>query len=530
MGLLALALALYVGRKSLLLPPAALFIVCSSLIPLAQFAFGQISFFGDALIAACYLVALGSSVVLGFNAVRVWGASRVNDVMAWVVLVGALVSVMLATYQWLGLTQFGVWLMDSPPGRVYANLAQPNNLATLFCLGLAGAIYLRERELFGRSVLALLAVLLFAGVAMTRSRAALMIATLIAGWILWGRGRCGLKGTLSEVIVGGLIFTLMWLGWAELSNLLYLDAEPSIVRLQTMLGGELRLLLWQQMLDALSLQPLAGFGWGQVSVAQMAVVTDYPPTSPIEYAHNFMLDILIWNGWVLGGLLLVAVGWWVMGAIREVNSSSAWFALLVVMVVGLHGMFELPHAYLYFLLPVGLCVGVVCHENGAKAFVIPRMAYAFVVALASIATVWVVADYKTIELDYRLMRFEAMGIERRDPGAIAPHVTLLTNQREFIKFARTQAREGMPKAEIMWMEKVAHRYSSAPALLRYALALGLNDQPELAALELKRLKHIYPVMGFDEVRRNWAALVAQYPRLEKVEFPGGEYGVAASNQ
>lgn len=519
LGLLALAAALYATRKTFFLPPSALFIGCISLIPVLQFGVGQIAFFGDALMAACYLMALGLSVALGFSTSRAWGAIRLVEVMASVILIGALVSVVLSTYQWLGLTQWGVWVMDSPPGRAYANLAQPNNLATLFCMGLAGAIYLRQRGMFSRGVLAFLAVLLFAGVAMTRSRSALMIGTLMIGWILSGRSRCELKISVPEIVVGGLIFALMWLGWAELSRLLYLQSDASMVRLQMMLGGELRLLLWQQMLDALSLQPLFGYGWGQVRLAQISVVADYPPTSAIEYAHNFILDILVWNGWLIGGLLLVVIGWWMLGALRRVSSPSAWFALLVVMAVGVHGMVEFPHAYLYFLLPVGLCVGVVCHENGAKAFVVPRVAHVFVTALASVATVWVVADYKTIESDYRLMRFESIGIERRAPNAVAPHVTLLTNQREFIKFARTQAREGMPKAEIIWMEKVAHRYSSAPALLRYALALGLNNEPELATLELKRLKHIYPVIGFNEVSRNWAALVMQYPRLEKVEFP-----------
>ena len=68
--------------------------------------------------------------------------------------------------------------------------------------------------------------------------------------------------------------------------------------------------MWQQVWEAIWLQPWTGYGWNQVSNAQAAVVGHYPDSRLIEHSHSLPLDLLVWNGVPLGGLIVaVAVVW-----------------------------------------------------------------------------------------------------------------------------------------------------------------------------------------------------------------------------
>lgn len=516
-AVLAWACLVALSARRVLVPLSAMFILGMSAIPVIQFLFGLIDFGGDAVMATSYLALCGLSVVVGAN-LKILDR-RFPILLAWVCLTGAMVSLILAMHQWLGLGQLGIWVMDMLPyGRPYANLGQPNNLATLLCLGLAAALYLRERDQFGRSVLALLAVMLLAGIAMTRSRTAILAILVMAGWIFWGRRRFGLKCSTAETVSGAVVFTVLWAGWPAVSDWLYLSAESTVGRLQGTFTGEIRLVLWQHLLDAVWRQPMTGYGWNQVSAAQVAVVAEYPNIVQTEYSHNLVIDLLVWNGIPLGATIMLIMAGWLVMQMRSIESAESWFALLFILLIGTHGMVELPHAYAYFLLPAGICIGILCRQQ-AVAFSLPRPVYAGLVAASIVVSGWIFVEYQTIEADHRLMRFESIGLEHRSADAVAPKVVLLTQLQDFIQFARTQAREGMTDEEIRWMERVAHRYPYPPALMRYALALGMNHRLEEAALELRRLKQIQSAERFGEVRDAWPSLVKRYPQLGKVSLP-----------
>lgn len=519
LALLALALISVFTRPSFSLPVSAVLVALLACVPLIQFGLGLIDFFGDAVITAGYLGVLSLSVVVGANMQRLEGG-RFVDGLAWSCLFGAMASVVLALHQWLGLEQLGIWLMGIPQyGRPYANLGQPNNLATLLCLGLAGAIYLRERGQFGLVALALLALVLIAGVAMTRSRMSFLAITVMAGWIVLGRRRLAFHCSIMEVLIALAVFAVLWTGWPKLAGWLLLTPEWTVSRLQETFTGEVRLVLWQQLLEAIWRQPLSGYGWNQVSVAQMAVVADYPNLlAPFEYSHNLVIDLLVWNGAVLGTLIVLAMAAWLIARVWNMKDAESWFALICVLLILTHGMVELPHAYAYFLVPVGLCIGILSVRDPGF-FNLSRRSYAVAVAVVAFFTAWIFVEYQTIEADHRLMRFESFGLEHRADDAVAPNVVLLTQLEEFIRFARTSAREDMSDEEVRWMGKVAHRYPYPPALMRYALALGLNHRPAEAALELRRLKQVQREERFEEVRAAWTVLVGHYPQLAKVALP-----------
>lgn len=505
------------GRPSCQVPLVALVPILLSLVPGLQLLTGQIDFLGDALMAALYLWLLSIAVFVGFRLDSNYRAAFI-DALAIVIAIGALVSCVLASHQWLGLDTLGIWLVDMrPDGRVHGNLAQPNNLATLLSCGLVSAVYLRERGRLGTAATWVAALIFMAGIAMTRSRTALIIALVILAWLLLFRSRLAMRCSTREAICGFVLLATLWVGWPEVSSWLELRSES---RLESASNGELRFAIWRGLLDAAFRQPLFGYGWNQVSVAQLSVAAEHPQSVFVEHSHNIVIDLLIWNGVLLGGIIVLAVGWWVFSRGSRIRSLESWFGLAVILVVGTHGMFELPLEYAYFLVPIGLCAGVV-ESRYVGAPSVGMQSWVPKTALATVSLVFagVFVEYQIVEEDFRRMRFETAKIERRPEAATAQRIVLLTQVREYTRFARTEAREGMSQQELDWMGSVAHRFPFAPAMYRYALALALNYRFEAATLELARFQKLHTPAHYDEAIGSLEAMASRYPQLLNVTQP-----------
>lgn len=496
------------------LPRFAIFLFAVSLIPLVQYVFGTVYFFGDAFVAALYVAAFALACSVGYRLGRVRSSDTVAALAA-VFLFGSIVSVFLATSQWL-ILDAGWWVVDlAPGGRPYANLAQPNNLGTLLCCGLAASIYLEERGRISFPLHVLLALLLCAGIAMTRSRTVLLIAIGFLVLYLVYRKRLQLRASALRMMGGFAFFFSVWALWPALSAALLLHADSSLVRIQQM-GSEVRLLLWQQLLDAALRNPLRGYGWNQVSVAQVAVAHEYPNTVFVEHSHNLVIDLLVWNGVLLGGALVIAGVWWVVSRAIRISSCEGWFAMLVVAAIGTHALLEFPVEYAYFLLPLGICLGVIeSQHDSSRTLAIPRAFLHGSLALGWFLAFCVTWEYQLIQFETQRTRYQAAGIVVESESDL-PSPGLLTQQDAFLRFVGTQATEEMSPEQIDWMRKVAHRYAYPPALFRYALALALNHRYEAAERELQRLGRLHRKARFDEAREGWALLSERYEQLQHV--------------
>src|SRR5690606_5411810 len=98
----------------------------------------------------------------------------------------------------------------------------------------------------------------------------------------------------------------------------------------------------------------------------------------------------------------------------------------------------------------------------------------------------------------------------------APDVLLLTQLREFLRFARTPAAEGMGDEQLDWMRKVAHRYPYPPSLFRYSLALALNGRAQQASDQLVVLRALHGDRHYDEAVLSLGDMQEQYPQLRDV--------------
>lgn len=489
---------------------AVLVVAC---IPLIQFGGGKIYFAGDALMAFAYLTALALSISVG-RGLCLHSKKLVYSAIAWTFLLGATVSALMAVGQWLRVTET-ILIMDFPiKGRPYANIAQANNLATLLSLGLAALAYLYESKKFAAISAAFIAIVLLFCIALTESRTPWVGVLVFVGW--WGVKARGVEFQLKALHVISLtaVYALFVLLLPEIAKALHLYAIDVAKRAQALH----RLDIWWQMILAVMQGGPWGYGWNQVSVAQVGASLVYPVALVVEHSHNIVLDILIWNGPVIGVIIVAFFACWFGRLAIKARSKESVFGVLAVGLILLHGMLELPLEYAYFLIPVGVLLGMLEADIGLpNTFVLPRWLGGLVLVFGVVSLGWVWQEYGVAEEDHRLMRFESSRIGNLRAEQAAPDIVLLTQLREFLRFARTEAAPDMDEGQLEQMRKIAHRYPYPPCLFRYALALALNNHPDQARIELMRLKSLHGEELYREALGGIAALVEKYPQLASLD-------------
>lgn len=479
-------------------------------IPLLQCVLGVTYFFGTAFLSFLYVLGFSLALYIGYSFARdSHGRDCLLNTMAVALVLGAVISVWIALKQWLMLSG-SIWIVDLPSGgRPYANLAQPNNLATLLCMAVAAVFYTYEKNKLGRLSAGFLVAFLLFGVALTQSRTPWVGFLVVAIFWFWKGAVCKSRLSYYAVFAWLFYFVLCVLMLPEIADVLLLHSPDLAERVQSLE----RLALWEQFWHAIWQGPLWGYGWGQVALAQVAISPSYPVQMITAHAHNFIFDLMLWNGPVLGGLIALFLGCWVFQIIWRASSIESFFALAASGFLLVHGLFELPLEYAYFLLPLGLLLGSAAAERAGEDYVISKKAAVSLVVVAYVTFFWVWREYRVAEEDYRLMRFESARIGTLKAEQPAPDLVLLTQIREFIRFARVMPVEGMSGVELEWMRKVAHLQPHAPVLLRYALALGLNGKPALAFEQLQLLKIIHGSAVYENCLVYLRELEPMHPQL-----------------
>ncbi|WP_439889446.1 Wzy polymerase domain-containing protein [Pseudomonas sp. MBLB4123] len=505
-GILLVSTMLRVGGR---LSPALIGFLLLPVIPLLQMVFGVIYFAGDALIVSLYLFGFALMLQVGYS----FPSGSVNHYffvrsLAGLFVVGGVLSTWIALHQWLQLPST-IWVADLPFGaRPYANIGQPNNMATLLCMGLAGGLYLYERRLLNPVTAGLLACFLLFGVALTGSRAPWLAA--IAVIVFWGvksrmyAPRLSVRGLLAWV--GVYLACLSIIGW-------FSESGVGVARVGSV---NERINIWVQLWQEAWRGPWWGYGWNQVPVAQMQGALNYSAPALSLNGHNILLDLMIWNGPLLGGVIFFAIATWLARIAWRVSSAESMFALVAAGFVLAHAVVEFPYEHAYLLFPLGLLLGVAATDGGqGREFTTPRWltGVALFVCVGLFGCFW--KEYRIIEEDHRLLRMELARVGQLKAAQPAPDVHLLSQLREFIRFVRTPPNSHMSRAELERMRKVVYRYPSISGLLRYVVALGINGQVLVAREQLTLFKRIYGPgqRGHVQAMFELQEMQKQYPEL-----------------
>jgi O-antigen ligase len=521
---LALAMLVELARGRHLRDEATPLVIVTLLlasVPVLQWLTGLISFAGDAWIAVAYLLGAVIAQVLGWRMAQRLGADRVLGLLATLLVTASVISVGIALYQWLGLDGLGVFAADLPPhGRPFANLAQPNHLATLLFLGLVGILALHENRRIGSWVAVVAGLFLEFGLVMTSSRTAWLAMALLVFGLCVARRRIELRISFLAIASIGVSFVVLLYSWRPMCDALLLSAGREFAE---QAGAGPRVVLWQTALDAIFRRPWFGYGWNQILVAHAQVVVDHPVAGRVLMgsAHNLLLDLALWNGALIGLAVFAFLQYWLgLQAFRS-KSATAVYLLIAILGVFTHALVEYPLSYAYFLFPVALMMGALNQHTRPQQRLSVSGRWAWGASVLAIALLTVaVAEYMQVEDNTRTLRFETARIGSGRIESAAPDLLLLTQWREYLRFARAEAKPGMSDTELNWMHQVAERFPYSTSQFRSALAHGLNGDPEEAAEELRRLCSMHTVRRCQEQLSAWHELATtKYPQLNGISMP-----------
>lgn len=504
----------------------ALIVFLISIIPLIQYFLGIIFYFGDAFLATIYLFTFFLAILIGQNTSSGLCEKFVQILFFWL-LVASLASSFIAMYQWLDLQGLGLWVVDVSPNRTPgANLSQRNLFATLVCMGFVALFYYKDRLDLGILVTLLGGAVLVCGLAICQSRTPWVIGFLSIAWVFFKTKNIAQKKSLLcwlFFVVSLYLFLSLWLLEA-LSNYLLLTKDTFIREAE--LGT--RSVLWAQFSKAIIEGPWFGYGWQQVSLAQVSVAQFFPKTVYVTRSHNLFLDLMIWNGLLPGLMMTGVILCWAWRQVSQCSSNLHYFILWSIGCIAVHSMFEFPHEYAFFLIPLGIFVGmserICCNHFFVLGF---GRQVGSVLLLAVIVLMGILFnDNKVAKTQLVSSRYESAGILHAEKMLIpGGRIYLATQIKALLDFISFEAREDMTEAELQFMRQVSSRYPFPPSLFRYSLALGLNHQHKEAQRILLVLQKLHSESIYAEAVDNWAVMSQKYPQLLKVKPPEVNYSL-----
>jgi hypothetical protein len=474
-----------VNLKEIKIPHLAVLIFFISLVPLAYYLCGISYYLSEAIMYFLYLLVFSVLIIIGFNLNS--NPKRENIISGFliIIIVASIVSVYIQLKQWL-LLSGSIWIVDlRPGGRPFANMGQPNQLCTLLLMGLMSLLYLYENKKINRLTISLLSLYLLIGVVLTQSRTAWVFALCFIVWWFVKTHKVKMRSSTWHIFSFYIVFIVLWVGLPILSDLIGVNTLSTLEDRSS--SGMHRLEMWRQIVHILMNSPWYGYGWGQLNPAQLLNNTDYIAYPVFGYSHNLFLDLLIWNGLILGSFFIFLILYFFVKLSLAVNKNN--FLLLSLLgPVAVHSMFEYPFAYAYFFLPFGFVLGgVYAQYYSEKNIQINRNIYYGAIFIFLSGLIAFLFDYKKIYDEYQLMRYENVQLESVKENRIELNSIFLNHISEYMWFTRYPISSTVSDSDLERMRMLVYRFPDRPILYKYIEILLMNQKEG----EAKKILKIY---------------------------------------
>lgn len=398
----------------------------------AQYQFGLIDSFGVAWINALYVFGLFLALIIG----RVW--SRVDsfgalDFVFLSFFIGATISFLFQVHQVFDLAIFSDFILQGDSGRYSGNIGQPNQAASLFMLGILSCAWLCVRRYIKRNSAFFMAALFVVALVLAGSRTTIVNMVVIILLLFCYRKVKGVSELMfASFFLTGLYFLcLLFIPYL----LVFFNAENGLTEIRPMVDSA-RISIWKGLFYAVLERPLFGYGWGQISHAQ---VSDALPALDIGglvvQSHNLFLDIFLWNGLLFGSLVVFVFIYWFFHVLSRISDLNQILALLVLMVLLVHSMLEFPLHYAYFLFPAGVVLGALNQLVNIRAVRLSAGIGLLVLFISATSFFLTIRDYIIVEngfYDLRMVHNNISNVDSFD----GERVIVLTHLRDYIVFAR----------------------------------------------------------------------------------------------
>lgn len=399
-------------------------------------------------------------------------------------------------------------------------ILQPNQLATIQVWGLIGLTWLRYRRsitmpffLGGFSVIAF-------GVGLTQSRAGLLEMLVVLGLLVFAL-RTSPRRDIVWTWAGAIALLIVWsLNFGTVAEWLGVRST-AVARLSAIDGA--RIDAWRAFWAAVMARPWTGYGITDVGYAYVAMALERPDIyigQRFAHAHNALLDLVLWVGLPLGVLIVGAFVVWLFRRMLTLSVvPESVFPLAVVLALGVHAMLELPHHFLYFIVPAGFCIGWLCNVDARQpVWTLPRWAWGVAGAAVVAVTTPIAMDYFPYQERYTEWRYENQRVGKRPD--IEVHKPIVLNQiHDELALYRYPLGVNMPDDQLQWIADTARSVNSPPAYFAAAKAQALAGHREEAHLWMMRFNAIMDPEGVQQMKAIWLKDQARYPEIANLPWP-----------
>lgn len=506
-------LVLASSTEEIRVSPLVLAVLLVSLIPWLQLALDTVYAFGTAWMHWLFLTGLAFSIALGAHWERV-SPGRCLDFLFSAIVIAALVSVGIQLFQWFPSQEENQWVLASGSNRFYANIGQPNLLATLLLMACLGVAWGYSKRLVGGGGTIFTVVFLLVGITLTESRTAWVNVFVISVILLvfWRKERPQALG----VAISFLLFFFISFSYFLSEVNAFFDRPPPLVREAF---DPTRLAMWKGFFQVFLERPLLGFGWGQLTEA-VYLVSDFPETGGnTRHAHNLIIEILCLNGLVFGGGIILGMGWVFCRLLCMLTYGNPGFLIpfSAVSILIVHAMLELPLHYAYFLFPFGLVLGVLSSNlSFSWCFSLRRFQAAILLALVFVAALLTMKDYQEVERTYHSVYYGLKG--EGVPDSEVPDILILTQWRDRFFFANTPPKADFSPESYEAAKKIIVATPSHFLLYILAHNLAVSGQVEEAKFWLNKICDITTLPLSAPLQEKWLELSKDNSAYQKVEW------------
>ncbi len=500
-GAAFLLLILLKNKKIISIPTemvCSFFLICASLI--LQAILGNVIFASDLLVVFLY----ASAFLLVFVVFHVAEEGFFSEKAMQIFVLFAFFAVIVGLLQWLSIDALAPFVVDLPPGSsIISNVAQRNHFSTICFIGIC--LLLQNKKNIFFVLYWLVFMLLVWGVGMAQSRTALAQAILFVIFAIF-LDKKRIKDCIFVLAGVALAFVL----FEQVNQVLLLGGGREIAELSNTQG---RMEIWRTMWVASLERPWIGHGWLQIASAHLSVAEKMPhgiDSNIIEYAHNLVLDFIVWLGFPLGcvlvGLLVMALYRVGMHA-RKTNNTPIFFAGIAVVV---HGLVEYSHTYAYFLIPLAIFLGwssrgiVYGRLNLKRKLMLPLIVVNIILGAAFFA------DYLKIEESFVDARFAQSEFGKHLPEVQTPKLLVLSQLQSYHRAIAFKEWDKITEDQLEIFNRVYEKFGYAPAIYSFALAKKIADPDVDEEKYLSQLCAIYSKNTCYIYKKKWMVDRARY--------------------
>ena len=203
---------------------------------------------------------------------------------------------------------------------------------------------------------------------------------------------------------------------------------------------------------------------------------------------------MAWVGIPIALLITLGCFFWIVSRLWSAVHVDSVLALSGLVPIVIHSMLEYPFAYAYFLVTGGLFIGIAeaRHYVRTQNYIVSMRAFTLLLVIWAVVGCRVVYEYALVEEDFRVVRFENLRIGQTPSDYVPPQkIWLLSQLGTMLNASRIQPSRNMTAIEMEILRTASLRFAYGALGLRYAIALGLNGEPEAATYQMRIVRGMY---------------------------------------